>query len=101
MRKPIQIAVTTTPAWGGSDVIYALCDDGSLWLMTFEGPPEDCAWERLRDIPQPSTEVMRDMPGSSVGAAHASVASGEAEGVFSPQAAAALAAAIMRRAFRP
>ena len=32
-RKIIQITATADAEVGGADVIYALCDDGSVWKM--------------------------------------------------------------------
>jgi hypothetical protein len=34
MRRTIQIAVTNEPNTG--DVLYALCDDGSIWALQVE-----------------------------------------------------------------
>ena len=58
MRKIQQIAVssegeTTYPC------VYALCDDGSLWLMANKPhlKYELLAWDRLPPIPQDDAEV--------------------------------------------
>ncbi len=47
-RKIIQIAVTAIPEQ--SDVIYALCDDGSVWSLWLGSDPHE--WYRMKDVPE-------------------------------------------------
>jgi hypothetical protein len=47
-RKIIQIAIDQTNSGNYSPVIYALCDDGSLWSRQ-DLPGK--AWERLPGLP--------------------------------------------------
>ena len=42
-RRIVQVAVSG----GETDVVYALCNDGSLWEMW-----DDHNWHRLPDVPQ-------------------------------------------------
>lgn len=58
MRKVIQITTSAVPSAPGEhgwwDNLYALCDDGSVWVKDCpaqidENSPE---WRRLQDIPQ-------------------------------------------------
>ena len=47
-RKPIQIAPTNEPGYG--DMLYVLCDDGTLWAVRYrEGLGE---WNPLPAVPQ-------------------------------------------------
>lgn len=48
MRKVIQVTVTATPGW---QILYALCDDGSIWSR---GACNDAVWDwnQLPNIPQ-------------------------------------------------
>ena len=46
-RKIVNISVTTD---GQLDVIYAVCDDGSLWKRAETIDPENRKWERIPDI---------------------------------------------------
>jgi hypothetical protein len=49
MRKPIQIAVSNEANTG--DVLYALCDDGTIWALQVEARfGQD--WKTVRAIPQ-------------------------------------------------
>lgn len=51
-RVVVQIASSGFPAEGnGPDWVYALCDDGSVWLRVATTAPED-PWRRLPDMPQ-------------------------------------------------
>lgn len=60
-RRIIQI--TTTCGGEGNDVdcLYALCDDGSLWVM-INSSESGATWEALTAIPQEST---RSTPGGA------------------------------------
>lgn len=66
MRKIIQIA-TTSPAIGISQSLlsttrtkcephlFALCDDGTVWVMGLNTSPQEnswSGWERVPDLPQ-------------------------------------------------
>jgi hypothetical protein len=56
-RKIIQIAVTYMPRDDeveGDDRLFALCDDGSVWIHVWRTPGEGDVqrWEPLVDIPQ-------------------------------------------------
>lgn len=49
MRKATQIAVVNEPNTG--DVLYALCDDGTIWALQIEARfGQD--WKIVRAIPQ-------------------------------------------------
>jgi hypothetical protein len=57
-RKIVQLAATHWPEEDvdEGDALFALCDDGSVWLhhWRFKDHPE--GWERLADIPQDCPE---------------------------------------------
>lgn len=53
-RRIVQIAVDPTTADGIAPVIYALCDDGSLWSR-HDLPGK--AWERLPGVPDEDGEA--------------------------------------------
>lgn len=49
-RKITQITVSAVP--DESDIIYALCDDGSVWALWREiDGNHRSPWERMKDIP--------------------------------------------------
>lgn len=58
MRKIIQITATTmvTEGFTPSDSVYALCDDGSVWVyaVTKFDFDESRTWYRMPPIPQDS-----------------------------------------------
>jgi hypothetical protein len=47
MRKAIQITVANDPNTG--DVLYALCDDGTIWALQVRFGQD---WKIVRAIPQ-------------------------------------------------
>ena len=49
-RKIIQI--TATAVAGEADILYALCDDGTLWWTEPRWVGKDDVWRKVRDIPQ-------------------------------------------------
>ncbi len=54
-RKIVQITATPGDDVAGSaDVVYALCNDGSLWELYNE---DEGKWSRLPDIPQSQPEL--------------------------------------------
>lgn len=48
-RKIIQIAIDPAPDCGSSSIIYALCDDGTVWSRT-DIPGKK--WSQMEDVPQ-------------------------------------------------
>jgi hypothetical protein len=55
MRKPKLITVSTGTD-GTADILYALCDDGSIWRRPMSGAYKEEKWERVDDIPQDDNE---------------------------------------------
>jgi hypothetical protein len=49
MRRPTQITVSARDE--NSDAIYALCDDGSIWMLYSQCHHNKPRWTRLPDIP--------------------------------------------------
>lgn len=49
-RKIIQI--TATSVEDESDILYALCDDGTLWWTNPMWVGGNDIWRKVRDIPQ-------------------------------------------------
>jgi hypothetical protein len=45
-RKIIQIC---TSVINDTEAVYALCDDGTVWCLTWSHPSQ---WDRMHDIPQ-------------------------------------------------
>lgn len=52
-RKIIQIAATSVE--DEADIVYALCDDGSLWWTHPHWIGEQDTWRKASDIPQEET----------------------------------------------
>ncbi len=52
-RRIIQIAATTVE--DEADILYALCDDGTLWWTNPIWVGERDVWRKVRDIPQEET----------------------------------------------
>jgi hypothetical protein len=55
MRKVIQIAAQAPSSGTDSDagndaVLFALCDDGTIWFYEFMG--KNSKWERFHEVPQ-------------------------------------------------
>lgn len=50
-RKVIQIAATADPG-ATSDLLYALCDDGTLWWIEPQLRGDKDIWRKVRDVPQ-------------------------------------------------
>ena len=48
-RKVVQI-VATAEQGAGSDLLYALADDGTMWWIAPQSA--DSTWMRVKDIPQ-------------------------------------------------
>lgn len=46
MPKIIQISVSTTPPDSPNDILYALCEDGTVWVWGWRG---DLIWMPLPD----------------------------------------------------
>ncbi len=55
-RKVVQIA-TTQEVSTASNLLYALCDDGSLWWITPQRQGWQTTWRKVCDIPQENTDV--------------------------------------------
>lgn len=56
-RKPIQIVVQSHDdgkAFNAFCELYALCDDGTIWMREAWKP--DSPWTQQPEIPQPNTE---------------------------------------------
>ncbi len=53
-REIIQLTVSAGTGWN-CDILYALCSDGTTWMVAVkgEGPSEVGEWKRLPDIPVP------------------------------------------------
>jgi len=52
MRKVVQIACAESSDGEGSDgTLYALADDGSMWIMLKPWAKEKRRWDRLPDLP--------------------------------------------------
>ena len=53
MRRPIQILLKPEGPGAPLEVLFALCDDGSIWSLPRPlGPPRpDQKWQRLPDVP--------------------------------------------------
>jgi hypothetical protein len=50
MRKPVQITVGSSDEFG--DVLYSLCNDGSLWMINVHRPNEaEGKWKEIEPIP--------------------------------------------------
>ena len=47
-RYPIQLAATCA----GVEILYALCNDGTIWEMV-HNPYGNDKWEEVDEIPQP------------------------------------------------
>jgi hypothetical protein len=54
MRKPIGITVSTGEG-GSADILYAICDDGSIWRR-YMALYQETKWDRVEDIPQDDNE---------------------------------------------
>jgi hypothetical protein len=54
MRTPIQITVATGAggSYGEPDVLYALCDDGTLWCHYLVPDEHAKGWRPIATIPQ-------------------------------------------------
>jgi hypothetical protein len=55
MRKIIQISTESQPSnedWEAWYTTTALCDDGTLWELTWDFSKEKKVWTKLPDIPQ-------------------------------------------------
>lgn len=50
-RKIVQIAATADPG-ATSDLLYALCDDGTLWWIEPQLRGDKDIWRKVRDVPQ-------------------------------------------------
>jgi len=52
-RFPINVAVGNTKDRDGNKIplLYAICNDGTIWLSNDNGP-----WEKFPDIPQPEVK---------------------------------------------
>jgi len=56
MRKPVQIAtVSLNSDYSDSDIIYALCDDGTIWFTAVKSG--DYVWSKVNPIPQDDSQV--------------------------------------------
>jgi hypothetical protein len=53
------VRIVTGPVPSGSHVLYALCDDGTVWSRDHVGQQ---AWAPLPPIPQPDTEAKETAP---------------------------------------
>lgn len=52
-RKIIQLSATVSKSFFGEELfVYALCDDGSVWVRRPWGNKEDWYWNRIENIPQ-------------------------------------------------
>lgn len=54
-RRIIQIAIDPSPDSGSTSVVYALCNDGTVWSRV-DIPGKQ--WSQMDDVPQPQ-EVAR------------------------------------------
>jgi hypothetical protein len=58
-RKIIQIAATASG--DDPDTVYALCDDGSLWMMLLMGVPGEWVWERFPEVPAKEDDLVNSL----------------------------------------
>lgn len=49
MRRIVEIKLN-------NDLIFALCDDGTLWVLSPDDEKGILLWKQLPDIPQPKNE---------------------------------------------
>lgn len=54
--KPIQIAVAPHVAGALEEALYALCHDGSIWLLDGPRTIEGTRWYKLPEISAPAEE---------------------------------------------
>lgn len=56
MRKPIQLVLKPDGPGAPLEVLFALCNDGSIWFLAKPLSParSDRAWQRLPDVPADS-----------------------------------------------
>lgn len=53
VRKIIQISTSMTSSMFMTELfVYALCDDGTVWVRRPWSKKEDRSWSRIEDIPQ-------------------------------------------------
>ncbi|HMV01681.1 MAG TPA: hypothetical protein PLJ37_01005 [Chitinophagales bacterium] len=58
MRKPIHISVIPLGSnYINDEVIYALCDDGTIWYTSITGTV-DYSWTKVNPIPQDGSQVV-------------------------------------------
>ena len=51
-RKIIQITATAVDDIAEADILYALCDDGTVWWTRPLWAGEHDTWRKIHDIPQ-------------------------------------------------
>ena len=55
-RQVIQIAATATDD-AAADMLYALCDDGTMWEL-YLGGNKGLQWKEIPDVPQPEEHIV-------------------------------------------